>query len=56
MMKKGFLFLLSLMLLVFSIPASAEGLVRPVIESVQALLFNTDNVTIRGQAVFSLDG
>ena len=57
MLKKGLLLLFSAVLLfVFSAPASAESLVRPAVESVQALLFHTDNVTIRGQAAFSLDG
>ena len=56
-MKKCILIMLTvIMLLVFALPASAEGLVRPVVESAQTLLFGTDNVTIRGQAVFSLDG
>ena len=56
-MKKTFSALLAFILLfAFSVSACAEGLLRPLVDSAQALLFATDNVTLSGHAVFSLEG
>ena len=44
--------------LLFSLSCSAlaEGVLTPLVESAQTLLFDTINVTLSGKAVFSLDG
>ena len=56
-MKKFFSAILALVLF-FSLPCSslADVTVAPLMESAKILLFGTENVTVRGKAVFSLDG
>lgn len=40
----------------FACSALAEGNLAPLLETVRSLLFSTENVTLSGEAVFSLDG
>ena len=56
-MKKLIAAILALTLfLSLSFSAPAEGRLYTLMESLHSLLFNTINVTISGEAVFSLDG
>ena len=56
-MKKFLSAVLALSLLLsLACPALAEGRLAPLIDSVQSLLFSTNNVTLSGEAVFSLNG
>ena len=56
-MKKILCAFMALILMsVLSVSALAENLVAPLLESAHTLLFDTFNVTLRGKAVFSLNG
>ncbi len=56
-MKKLFAMFLALILLqVFICSAVADGVIAPLVESAQTLLFDTENVTLTGHADFFLNG
>ena len=56
-MRSVFCFLLVLVLMASGcLSAGAEEMIRPMVASVQSLLFSTENVTLSGRAVFSLGG
>ena len=56
-MKKLFtMFLTLILLLAFACSALADGVIAPLVESAQILLFDTENVTLAGHADFSLNG
>lgn len=56
-MKKITAVMLTLILLVsLSCSSMADNVIAPILESARTLLFDTENVTLRGHAVFSLNG
>ena len=56
-MKRLFaMFLTLILLLAFACSALADGIIAPLVESAQILLFDTENVTLSGHADFSLNG
>ena len=56
-MKRLFaMFFTLILLLAFACSALADGVIAPLVESAQILLFDTENVTLSGHADFSLNG
>ena len=55
-MKKMIALTLTLVMLVFTVPALAETPMRLMYDSLSGLFFDTSNVTLSGHAEFSLDG